>query len=234
MAATRIILLPGLDGIGAGFGPLLGVIPPQLSTQVISYPVDQPRSYDNLLGVIGDQLATDGQVALIAESFSGLLALRYAVGNRQRVKAVVLCGGFIRSPLPRWLRHFTAFPFHLLLPAFLVRRCLVGSHASDELVEMVQQSIQQVPPRVFAGRAREAFDVDCSAELRQCACPVMYLGASHDVMVRRASIEAIQAVRSDVRFRMIDASHLLLRSEPVACWQEIQQFFRDVGVAVGW
>src|SRR3712207_7220422 len=40
--------LPGLDGTGELFRPLLNVIPRDVPTRVIDYPIDRPLSYDQL------------------------------------------------------------------------------------------------------------------------------------------------------------------------------------------
>jgi len=232
MAAPRLILLPGLDGTGELFGPLLGVLPNHLPIRVVGYPTDQPLRYDDLLGAIVGQLAAEERMVLIAESFSGPLALRFAAMNPQRVQAVILCASFIRSPLPQWLRFF-ARPglFRLPPPAFALRRLLLGRRAGSELVRMARDAIRKVRPQVLAARLEDVFDVDCTDALRQCTAPILYLAAARDALVPRSSVNAIRAIRSDVRVRTFDGPHLLLQSEPVAVWREIEPFLEEIGAA---
>jgi pimeloyl-ACP methyl ester carboxylesterase len=231
MTPSRLILLPGLDGTGELFGPLLGVVPRRLPIRVISYPTEQTLRYDDLLNLIDSRLAVEGAMVLIAESFSGPLALRYAAMNLERVQAVILCASFICSPVPRWLRFFAkSLFFGLPLPTSAIRYLLVGWSATVELVQMVKQAIRKVPPQVLARRMKDVFDVDCSEALRLCTVPILYLGATQDALVRRSSIAAIRAIRPDVQVRMIDGPHLLLQREPLAAWREIERFLAEISI----
>ena len=127
MNSSRFILLPGLDGTGDLFAPLLAVIPRNLSARVIAYPCERRLSYDELFGLIENQLAAENNVILLAESFSGPLALRYASIHPERVQAVILCASSIQSPMPKWLGIFARQAvFHLPLPAIVLRHLLVG------------------------------------------------------------------------------------------------------------
>jgi pimeloyl-[acyl-carrier protein] methyl ester esterase len=74
-----IVLLPGMDGTGALFEPLLGVIPACFSTQIVQYPPDRPLSYEQLLPLVREQVPVDRRLVLVAESFSGPLALRFVI-----------------------------------------------------------------------------------------------------------------------------------------------------------
>src|SRR5438874_1223572 len=117
-------------------------------------------------------------MVLVAESFSGPLALRLASARPSRIKAVVLCASFVCLPAPRWLRHLVGpLLFRLPMPAPAVRRFMTGRSASDSLVREVRNSIRRVRPHVLAQRMREILDVDCADALRQCPAPVLYLAA---------------------------------------------------------
>ena len=72
----RLVLLPGLDGTGLLFEPLLRALPKEIEATVIRYPGDQRLSYDELLEFLRDQLPRDTPFILLGESFSGPLAIR--------------------------------------------------------------------------------------------------------------------------------------------------------------
>ena len=42
--SPTLVLLPGLEGAGLLFEPLLAALPSSIRTQVVSYPPDQPLS----------------------------------------------------------------------------------------------------------------------------------------------------------------------------------------------
>jgi len=43
--SPSLVLLPGLDGTGVLFSPLLSFLPPALSRQVVAYPFDTRSAY---------------------------------------------------------------------------------------------------------------------------------------------------------------------------------------------
>jgi pimeloyl-ACP methyl ester carboxylesterase len=214
-----------MDGTGELFGPLLKVIPQSLPRRVVSYPPDRPRSYAELGSILDEQLADAGELVVVAESFSGPLAVRYAAAHPGRVRAVVLCASFIRPPAPGWLRLF-ARPalFRLPMPKFVLKRLMAGRDAPDSLLRSVNDAVRKVAPEVLAARVREVLRVDCSEELRRSRVPVLYLGASRDAIVKRSSWEAVQAVRPDVELNEVDAPHLALQTAPEVAWNEIAKF----------
>ena len=231
MKQPVVVLLPGLDGTGDLFGPLLEVIGGRVSTKVISYPVDQRLSYAVLLDVVERELGSEEKMVLVAESFSGPIALRLAAKWPGRVLAVVLCASFIRSPLPRWLRFLAgSVLFWITPPDFALRRLMVGRDAPDSLVGAVKQAVRKVRPGVMAGRVKEVLAVECSEALRRCAAPLLYLRGEQDALVGRASVEVIEKVRPDLRIRSIEGPHLLLQREPAAAWGEIADFLKETNV----
>lgn len=144
MALPTLVLLPGLDGTGGLFAPLLNVMPAGVIRRVISYPPSERLSYDALLGLIEGQLREEPGVVLVAESFSGPLALRYASEHLGRVRAVVLCASFVRSPAPRWLAWFVRAPlFRLPLPDIVLRRFMAGPGAPKSLVSAACACIRE-------------------------------------------------------------------------------------------
>lgn len=225
----RLALLPGMDGTGELFAPLLAVIPPGVATRVVRYPADEFLSYDALLERVEDQLREERDIVLVAESFSGPLALRYAVKHGRRVRAVVLCASFVQSPLPRWLRILVRPVLFRRPPStFMVRRLMLGADAPDQLVRAVTEAIGRVAPSVLAARLREVFDLDCTRSLRQCPAPIMYLAPSNDALLRGAALAAVRANRPQVRVARLTGPHLLLQRRPLAAWKEIQQFLATV------
>jgi pimeloyl-ACP methyl ester carboxylesterase len=222
VGGATLVLLPGLDGTGDLFRPLLEVISADIQKRVISYPVDRETSYPQVVALLEQQLASEESVVLVGESYSGPVALRFAAAHPQRVTAVVLCASFICSPLPRWLRWMvTSFLFRISPPALALRQLMVGPNASDELVAEVRAAIKRVRPEVMARRLKDVFDLQCEDALRQCAVPVMYLRGNQDALVGRRSVDLMLRVKPDIMLCTIDGPHLLLQREPAAAWREI-------------
>ncbi len=81
-----LVLLPGLDGTGRLFTPLRRLLEPNFRTVVISYPADCPHDYDGLSTKVVRELPKTPHV-IVAESFSGPVALKVAACNPQGLLA---------------------------------------------------------------------------------------------------------------------------------------------------
>ncbi len=150
-----LILLPGLHGTADLFEAFLKVVPAEFPRQAISYPTEQYLPYDQLLTRLEEELKAERSLVLIAESFSGPLAVRFAAAHPRRVRAVVLCASFVRLPLPPWYERLLA-PILFRLPISLaaLRRYLMGSEAAREVLLTVRQSLRQSRPKVLLAPAR--------------------------------------------------------------------------------
>jgi len=101
----RLLFLPGMDGTGLLFEPMVKALPPSLTAHVVAYPPDQPLGYNELLQLIQKAADEGGDFVVVGESFSGPLALMLAVRRPVGLGGVVLCASFVRFPLPvpeRW------------------------------------------------------------------------------------------------------------------------------------
>jgi len=230
MSNPLLILLPGMDGTGDLFERLLHDVTSSHERLVLTYSSDQSESYDELLQRLEQTIPVDRDVVLIAESFSGPLAVRFAAAHPDRVKALVLCATFIASPIPRWMLRLAKAPLFRFSPPSIVLRWLLlnGSHSCS--IDKVQEAIARVSPSVLANRVRQLAEVDCTHALASCTMPVLYLQATRDRLVWRHCGDAILKSRPDTDVVKIEGPHLLLQACPGECWQVINRFLIDKGV----
>ena len=73
MTELALVLLPGLDGSGVMFRPLLGHVPPALRPVVVAYPPDKALGYEDLLPLVLDALPSSEPFVILGESFGGRL-----------------------------------------------------------------------------------------------------------------------------------------------------------------
>ena len=217
----RVVLLPGLDGTGALFDPFLRSAPARVEPIVVPLP-REALGYAALVDRLAPTLQLTEDTILVAESFSGPLAILLV--QHHRIAALVLCNSFVRSPGPRALAAFPWAPLlHLPLPGALVRRYLVGSDASDRLVEKVRSTVASVPPAVLAARVSAALSVDVRDNLSRCRARLLYLRGTLDRVVSDASIQGVvNAASSPVQVVRIPGPHLLLQACPEAAWRAIE------------
>jgi pimeloyl-ACP methyl ester carboxylesterase len=215
----KTLLLPGLDGTGALFGPFLRELDPSLGPTVISYPLDA-------VALPAIELPRGEPFALLAESYSGAAALHIAAAQPPGLVAIVLVASFVSSPL-RWLPSALVRPW-LLGPMarsrMLNRRQLLDAASPAALIDWVTETIAQVPPATLAARVRRVLTLDARDALAAGKAPVLYLQATRDRIVSERSVNEIRAGRPDVIVERIEGPHLLLQCNPSAGARAVERF----------
>lgn len=69
-----------------------------IESRVVSYLRDRKLSYDQLLPILKSAVPTDGPFAILAESSSTPLAVKCAAEASPRMRALLLCAGFVSPP----------------------------------------------------------------------------------------------------------------------------------------
>lgn len=223
------LLLPGLDGTGRLFRPFTDLRPPQFRADVLAYP-DAVHSYGAAEELVASHLAQlEGRVLVIAESFSGPVAVRLATKLEHRISAVVLVASFVRSPVPTLAR---AMPWRVVFsirpPALALRQALLGPDCDDSLVHEMQGVLAKLPARTLAQRIRAVLDVDVSEQLRACSVPILYIAGRDDRLVGARGLAGIHAVRPNLEHVELDAPHLVLQRSPAAAWRAIERFVENL------
>ena len=224
---TTLVLLPGLDGTGFLFEPLIEALPKSLTPRVVGFSNDEPLGYEELLPVVLDALPKSGPFLLVAESFSGPLALRVAHRRPPGLLGVVLSATFVKNPLP-WASILpqTLFGAERLtrLPDAVVFNALLSNYRTPRLEALLVRARSELTPHALQVRLRAASFVDATLELRECPVPLLYLRAERDVVVSRRCGVLIADTRPDARFVDLDAPHCLLQTRPVECAAAIAEF----------
>ncbi len=222
-----LVLLPGMDGTGALFGPLLDVIGDAVPTLVVSYPVDRVMSYEELTLLVLDQLPATRKYLVVAESFSGPIAIRLAASPPPGLIGVVLSATFASNPTgfpPRIVRAFASLLVRLRPPRLFVRWRLLRRGASKSLTDFVLRTIQRVDHRVFASRLIEVATVDVRSDRAQTQVPILWMHATRDKLLRGWRWSAEGGAPGMERAVFLEGPHLLLQSCSAEAWDEIEAF----------
>jgi len=231
MTPISLVLLPGMDGTGLLFEPLIGELPRAINPVIISYPLNQPLTYRELLPIILEALPKHDPFILVGESFSGPLALMAAAQGLSNLKAVILCASFIQNPipwLPKWAGVLARGGLFRLSRRFIMAKALIAGYATPRLMGLLDKVHSSVSPAVMALRAREILAVDVTAELKRCPVPVFYLGGANDRVVSRGNLKMIKRIRPSVQARLIPGPHLILQTKPQESSEAICAFIREL------
>ena len=213
---VTLVLLPGLDGTGLLFADFVAALKPNVRAIVASYPTDVPLRYDELEPIARSFLPQDEPFFLLAESFSGPIAIAIAASSPPGLLGLVLCCSFARNPMPA----LGPFRFALgAIPVAAVPMALVcffglGRFATRATRPALAQSRARVAPAVLRARARAALSINLVSLLSQIKLPVLYLRASEDRIVSGASCEVVSSLLPQTVVVQFPAPHFLLQVLP--------------------
>ena len=216
----KLVLLPGLDGTGQLFEPFLRALPSHLLSIIISYPTDQPLSYSELVRFVRQQVPSNEDYVLLAESFSGPVAIEIAAIRAKNLKALILSSTFVSNPafvpqIMSFLIRGSAFMFGP--PQFVVSRYLLGEKPPIDLVEAFRHAKRSVRPDVLAFRMRSVMSVDVRGAFAACRLPILYLLATQDRLVKTRNLAQMQKIQPEMTIAEIEGPHFLLQREPAKC-----------------
>lgn len=229
---ATLVLLPGMDGTGRLFADFVDAIGPEANTVIVSYPPDLALDYGQLEVFARDRLPTDEPFVLLAESFSGPIAVSIAASAPSGLRGLVLCCTFVTSPRPmlKFLKLVTRVIPIGLVPIKLLGFILLGRFSTSAARRALAEVLAQVSPKALRTRLAALFDVNVAGLLAQVRVPVLYLCATEDRVVPRAASRHISELLPEAKVIEIGAPHFLLQSAPAEAAHHVTQFIRNVAL----
>lgn len=231
-STLRLILLPGLDGAGLAFGPLLQLLPSSIRPTVVTYPRDRMMGYQELLPMVMGMLPSEPFV-LLGESFSSPLSIMIAAARPRGLRGLILSSAFARNPLwlaPNWLSYLARPAIFRLYNPYV--RLKVWRRGRGPASAARLAAISGLKPEVVANRARSALRVNVMQQLSNCQVPVLNIRGDRDRLVHRRNLEEMAACLPSMRVARFDGRHCVLRSKPELAAAAIVEFLNvQCGVA---
>ncbi len=212
----KLVLLPGLDGTGNLFNPLLNALPQNLEVVVISFP-ETKLSYKELVSFVLAQLPTEDYV-LVGESFSGNVAYQIALSKPKHLKSVIFVASFLSNPRLILLKLFNFLPSSLLSvqpPKFIIKLFMLGFSSEQNIIRLFLETLKQVPHEVLSFRLKEIGRLQLNSET--CEVDATYLQATNDYLVPSKAVKDFEKMFSNLTVVKIKGSHFILQSKPVEC-----------------
>lgn len=224
----NLVLLPGLDGTGIMFRSLLREFGDEYHLHTVSYPQDPALGYAELTALVRSQLPKE-EFWLLGESFSGPVALKIASERPVGLRGIILCATFVKNPSPIFptiLAFLVITPLFILWPVSAKLNLLTTMRPNDQIADLMSEVKSATTGRVLAARTREALRVNVVKNLKECSCPLMYLGGSRDIVVPRSNLEYIVSIRPDIQVKSLPTSHLVLQEAPSRAAEDIKAFMK--------
>ena len=236
-----ILLLPGADGTGVLFQPLLaamqksGVDLEDVHTVNLNSDAEadvQTTPLEQTLSIQAQRIerqfgkSTGRPIIVIAESYSGLLAVELVKRQQLPIAQIILVASFVTSPSQLaglgskmnavWLKTMLR-----LTPEVVWGRMLFGSWQTVALRRLFLEAIQQTPNQLL--QQRLAIIAKAKLPNMTSAVPCLYLQAEQDNLVAKHSIKSVQQVFTHCQVRVLAGTHFLLQTNPVECWDAVAQ-----------
>lgn len=222
------LLLPGLDGTGALHGPFVDAL--GLGCTVLSYPADM-SSYDDLRDWVAARLPAE-PFLLIAESFSGPLALQLAALRPDGLKGLVCVASFAHAPRPAPAFMASALrimPVKSRLASQMMQPAVMGRWASRAFTAQLWQALKTVPAATLAARLEQVLRADARDELAALDLPMMYLRPRQDRLVPKSAVHPFAQVGAQVA--QCDGPHFILQAQPAQSAALVRSFAAALGLA---
>jgi len=228
MNPYSLVMMPGLDGTGIMFRPILRELKGGLDPVVISYDQEEECSYQALADKVARTLPKN-DFFMLGESFSGPIALMVASRKPKGLKGIILCASFITNPsamFPSFLSFVVRAPLFHVWPVSLKAGVLTGGRANGQIQRLMREARGKAKNKALASRTREALRVNVAEQLKQCPYPILYLKGARDLVVRGHNLRKIKKIREDVSDVTLDTSHFVLQEAPRASAKEILKFIK--------
>jgi pimeloyl-ACP methyl ester carboxylesterase len=221
--SCQVLLLPGLDGTGAQFGPLVAQLGNDIEPIVVSYPTTSTK-YEEHVAQVLSLLPKTKPYVIVAESYSGPVAIQVAATKPPGLIGVVLCATFAKCPSS--LLETFGFLLKIVppwrIPAEWVAPFALGKSQSLELLARLREALAQVPPLTLLDRLKCVSRVDVSKAAAAIEVPVVYLQAAHDRLVPAASAVHLATCIRGLSVRVLDGPHFLLQANATAAALEVR------------
>jgi pimeloyl-ACP methyl ester carboxylesterase len=231
MKTMSLLLLPGLDGTGNLFDPLIRNLPAWIKPVVVSYPEDKPYGYQELKAIVSRSLPINDDFVILGESFSGPLAVMAAAGRPKGLAGLILCASFVKKPfklIPSWMRLFSVGPIYQLWPASIKIRAMLGRGRYGELVENALDAIKAVRPNVIAERVKAILTVDVEQDFVRVDVPILYLTSRKDHLIKKYNLAGMKTLKPNLTVAEIDTQHFVLQLEPKKSAVKIERFMETI------
>ena len=226
----KLVLLPGFDGTGELFKPLLEQFSSNIEPLVMSYPNDKFMSYKELCEHIHPKLPKE-PFFILGESFGGPLAVFLSNLSSNHVKGLILSVTFASDPKPvisKLIRPIISPRFfRKRIPSWFIKRALLGGRENIELINKVKALNMLLSPETIFSRLEEIVDIDVTSEVQRLNIPILYQRASKDWLVKKYSMDQFIHYANNISTVTFNAPHLLLQTFPRESAESIEAFINS-------
>ena len=221
--------LPGLHGNASLFSAIENELPAGVDTEFIELPTAGDQHYSALSSWLDEKLSSGRPRLLIAESFSGPLALALAELRPQEICGIVLAASFCDTPINPSLALLPLRPLFMVKPpSKALRHFLIGDDAQREDVTRLSKEIEKIPSATLANRVRAILELQEQDNPSLADTPMLLLQAQNDNLIPWEAQQRLEACYPHASVHWLESPHLILQQHPRQCLDAIHEFLADL------
>jgi pimeloyl-ACP methyl ester carboxylesterase len=212
---TEVVFLPGFDGVAELRAPFIEAIAEHHRARAIGYPNRKLETLNGYARFAAAQVTPESRPVVVAESFSGLVAARWAAQD-PHVAGIVLCGAFAANPVP-WTGLGASMPSmaQFLGANFLNPLAFAsGDPARRRWASALASAVASMHRDVVAERLRLVATEDVSADLRALRIPIVLMQFVDDLIISGRARGALEAVCHNARVVRFKGPHFAIEVRP--------------------
>ena len=190
--------------------------------RAVSYPNRRMGTLDAYRDHAMAAAPVDWKPALVAESFSGLVAARWAATD-SRVSALVLCCSFARNPVGRVAALGASVPGLVKMGPALMGPLTwaMGDARRSQWGAGLSRAMHELDDDVIAERLRLIAGEDVSAALGSLTIPVILVHFNGDLIVDTHAREQLESACNKPRVLRLEGPHFAIATRPAECAEAI-------------
>lgn len=207
-----LVLLPGMDGTGLMFKPLIKLLPESFNHKVIPIPETCFFSHRELAKTVVDDLP-EGPSVILAESFSGKTAYELCLMVPEKIIHVVFAASFLNKPnkLTAFSRYLPLTPLkNGLIPDWLLAKVLFG--VEHPPIELLHKSLSQVDNRLLRNRLGILAKMETPEKRIDIPCTI--INAVNDNLVSPEASLSISHNFKNSNTHELETGHFVLQAAP--------------------
>lgn len=235
MKDITLVLLPGLDGTGKLFKPLVQHLPSWIKPVVVSYPGDKPYGYEELKKIVAGALPQNEDCVILGESFSGPLAIMCAAEKPDGLLGAILCATFARNPfriVPSWVACLSISRIYSLWPTVIRFRSLFAGRKYIGLINAALDAIKTVMPKAISARIKAILRINVLHLFDTIDVSVLYMTSRKDNLIKKHNVAELKNIKPEMKVVEINTQHFLLQLEPERSAQIIKDFIESISKPV--
>lgn len=226
---SPVVFLPGFDGAAELRRPFVDALREHHEVLAVSYPRLPLGTLDRYREHAMGHVPVDWRPIVVAESFSGLVATRWA-GMDPRVRGLVLCGSFARNPVG------FAAALGATLPSLVKRGTALfgpfaaasGDPARKRWSVALARAMEELPTEVIAERLRLIATEDIGAELGALAIPLILVQFDDDQVIGASARAHLETVCHNAQVLRLPGPHFAIETRPRECAAAIAERIRQI------